>query len=520
MPTAKRSAAGSQAPAPRPRVGTKTNESLRLIACMALLLLAALAAPSAASASTSQLSLIQDDALLLGSLGEDPAADMTEIRNLGVDIVRTNVIYGKVYRTPTDRRKPADFVTSDPNSPHYNWAETDRLVNLARSNGLRILMTVTTPGPFFSSASPSRCRRSPCTFKPKVSEFGQFVAAAAKRYAGRVDYYSLGNEFNLGKTWLTPRFARSGGTRYDFAAATYRKMWLAGYKSIVGNDPSRRNRVLFGETSAIASPLPFLRSALCLNGKGRAFTGRLKTLQGCSGRVSRLNVGGYAIHPYNAGGNGTPRTRTRGKDLLPLAYMPRLHKLMNQAARRGRTPGGRGIFVTEFGYQTNPPDNVSNVSLAEQAQYINESDRLFYSDRRIKSVAQYELTDVPEDDQFNTGLRFVRGARKPAYNAYRVPLVVTRRSANSVEVYGEVRAHRLLAGGPVTQVAIQASQNGGGFTTVKNQETSRNGFFKVNLRLSGASRARWRLVWQNTGTGEFVNSRVAKAGKRLRYYKN
>jgi hypothetical protein len=381
-------------------------------------------------------------------------------------------------------------------------------------------MTITTPGPFFSSASPSRCRTAPCTYKPKPSEFGQFVAAVAKRYRGRVDYYALGNEFNLNKTWLTPRFARSGRTKYDYAAAVYRKMFQAGYKSIAANDGARRNRVLFGETAAIASPLPFLRAALCIDGKGKPFKGKLRRLQGCTGKVARLNIGGFAIHPYNQGGNGTPRQRTRRKSALPLAHMPRLHKLMSQAARRKRIPGGRGIFITEFGYQSRPPDRSSNVSPAEQAQYINESDRLFYSDRRVKTVGQYELTDVPQSDQFNTGLRFVRGGRKPAYDAYKVPLVVTRRSASSVEVYGEVRPHRLLSGGPVTQVAIQVSRSRGAFTTVKTQRTNRRGFLKLNIRRAGAARSRWRLVWQNPDTGGFVNSRIAKAGRKLSYYKN
>lgn len=496
------------------------TKSLRLIACLALLTITALAGPSAASASSSQLSLIQDDRELLGQTGEDLGAAMTEIRNLGVDILRTNVIYNKVYRRPRDRKKPAGFVTSDPNSPQYIWDETDRLVSLARSNGLQILMTVTTPGPFFSSVSPGRCRRNPCTYKPKPSEFGAFVAAVAQRYRGQVDYYSLGNEFNLGKTWLTPRFARSGGTRYDYAAATYRKMFAAGYRSIARYDGARRNRVLFGETSAIASPLPFLRAALCLDKDGRAFTGRLRKLQGCTGRVSKLNIGGFAIHPYNQGGNGTPRQRTHSKTALPLAHMPRLHRLMDGAVRHGRIPRGKGIFVTEFGYQSNPPDRISNVSLTEQAQYINESDRLFFGDRRIRTVAQYELTDVPQKDQFNTGLRFVRGARKPAYDAYRLPLVVTRRSASLVEVYGEVRPHRLLAGGPVTQVAIQVSEGGGAFTTVRNQATNSRGFVRVNIRRSGASSARWRLVWQNADTGKFITSRVATAGRKLVYYRN
>jgi len=498
----------------------KTTRSLRLIACVATLIITALAIPSAASASSSQLSIFQEDRRLIGQTHEDPNVVAREIRALGVDIVRTNVIYNRVVKIPKARTKPPGFVTSDPSSPQYDWIYTDQLVDALKAQGLGVLMTITTPGPYFSTTNPGQCTRRPCTVTPKIGEFEDFAEAVVKRYAGRVDYYSIGNEFNLGKNWVTPRFKRSGRTKYDHGAAVYRKMWIAGHRAISRFDPSRRNRVLFAETAAVASPLPFIRSALCIDSKGRALKGKLARLQGCSGKVKKLNIGGMAVHPYNSGGNGTPRTRVRRKTALTMTHMPRLYKLMSQAVRRRRIPGGRGVFLTEFGFQTKPPDTFTNVSPAEQAQYINEADRLFFADRRIKTVNQFELTDPPALIEFNMGLRFTDGTKKPSYDAYRVPLVVTRRSANSVEVYGEVRAHRLLSGGPVTQVAIQVSQNGGAFTTVRNQRTSRNGFLKVNLSRTGASRARWRLVWQNADTGEFVNSRVAKAGKRLRYYRN
>ncbi len=496
----------------------KTTRSLRLIACVATLIITALAVPSAASASSRQLSMMQEDRRLFGQTGENPNDVMREIRSLGVDIIRTNVIYNRVYRTPRDRTKPAGFVTSDPNSPQYDWSATDGLINAARANGIQVLMTITSPGPAFSTVSPGSCNRVPCTVAPKIAEFGDFTTAVTKRYAGRVDYYSIGNELNLNKTWLTPRFKRSGRTKYDFAGSVYRKMFIAGQKSIARNDPGRRNRVLFGETSAIGSPLPFLRAALCIDAKGKALKGKIARLQGCRGRVSKLKIGGFAVHPYNQGGNGTPRQRTRTTGSLPMAHMPRLYKLMSQAVRRKRIPGGKGVYLTEFGFQTDPPSTDSNVSPTRQAQYINEADRLFYGDRRIKTVNQFELTDPPELDQFNMGLRFTDGSKKPSYNAYQVPLVVTRRSSRSVEVYGEVRPHRLLSGGR-TQVSIQVS-SGGAFTSVKNQRTNSRGFIKLNISRSGAARARWRLVWQNPTTGEMVISRVAKAGKKLAYYKN
>ena len=499
----------------------KITKSLWLLAFTLLVATAALAVPTGASASSTQLSLLQDDRELLGLTGEDPAGAMAEIRGLGVDIIRTNVIYGKIYRRPNDRRKPSGFTTSDPSESLYDWSSTDRLINLAKANGMQVLVTVTGPGPVFSSSQPSRCRSGPCIWKPKASEFGAFAAAVARRYRGKIDYYSIYNEPNLGKIWLAPRFARSGGQRYDYGAALYRKLWISAYKAVSRYDRGHRNRVLFGEAPAISQPIPFLRAALCLNSSNRPFTGRLRRLQGCSGRVSKLNIGGYAIHPYNQGAGGVdgPQQRSRTKTSLPIAYMPRLHRVMDAAARRGRTPGGRRIYITEFGFQSDPPDATSGVSLSQQAQFINESDRLLYSDRRVAAVGQYELTDVPQEDQFNTGLRFVGGSQKPAYPAYRLPIVVTRRSSNSVEVYGQVRPARILAGGPRTRVAVQVSVGGGAYTTVSQPTTNSRGIFRINLGRSGAGSASWRLSWQNPDTGAFYTSRVAKPRKRLRYFR-
>jgi len=499
-------------------VGTKTTKSSRLRACSLLVALAALLAPQAANAAPGQLSIFQDDRLL-GATATNPAGTMAEVRALGADIVRTNVIYHKIYKTPRDRRKPAGFQASNPNSSKYNWAPIDRLVNLTRANGMQVLMTVTGPGPYFTSESPRRCRSGPCSFRPKPSEFAAFAAAAVKRYRGKVAYYSIWNEPNIGKTWLSPRLQRTRFGTVDVAGAIYRKLFIAGYNAVAKYDSRRRNRVLFGETAAIGAPLPMLRAALCLDARGRPFKGRLRSLQGCSGRVARLNIGGVAVHPYNFGGYGNAQSRTSTKSSLPLAYMPRLYRLLDGAARHGRIGRGKGAFVTEFGFQTRPPDPFG-VSWGAQARLINESDRLFYGDRRIKSVSQYELTDVPQRSQFNTGLRSNRGQAKPAYAAYQVPIVVTRRSGSSVEVYGQARPSRLLMGGPVTRVDVQMARGGGSFASVAQPLTNRRGIFRINVNRAGASSARWRVVWQNLDSGQVFTSRVARAGKRLRYYRD
>jgi len=485
----------------------------RLLLCALLAAAAALLAPQAASASSSQLSLLQDDRELFGLGGRDPGAVMREMRDLGVDVVRTNVIFYKVYSKPSQRKRPRGFNPADSNSPQYDFSGTDRLVRLARQNGIRVLMTVTGPGPHWSSTRPGKCRRVPCTYLPDPKVFGQFAQAVAKRYKGSVDYYSIWNEPNL-EVWLTPQIKRTRAGHIELAGLHYRKLFQAGYKSIARFDPARRNRVLFGETAAISNPLPFLNAALCLDPTGRPFSGGLRRAAGC--KAGRLNAGGLAIHPYNNGGYGSPRSATRNSRALPIAYLPRLHKLSGNAVRRGRMPSrGRGVYITEFGFQTKPPDRLSRTSPAEQAQYINESDRLTYSDRLVKMGAQYELYDVPFADQFNTGLRFAteRGSRpKASYGAYRVPIVVTRRSASSVEVYGQVRP------GGAASVAIQMASGNRRFATVATVRTNGRGFFRRNIRRP-ASGTRWRLTTQNARAGGFLTSRVARAGSPLRYFR-
>jgi hypothetical protein len=496
------------------------SNSLRMLICALLALVVVMALPAVANAGSRQLSLIQDDAELFGERpGEDPATAMREMRDLGVDVLRTNVLFYRVYRRMNDRVKPAGFDTSDPNEPLYNWAPTDNIVQLARENGIKLLFTVSGPGPPWASETPSLCGRGICPWRPKTSEFGQFAAAVAKRYRGKVDWYSLYNEPNI-ESWIKPQFTRTRAGRVETAGVIYRKLWQAGYKSIARYDSARRGRVLFGEVAAIGAPLPKLAAALCLDASGRPFTGRLRRAHGC-GRVSRLNIGGWAIHPYNQGGFGPPNRRTNSTTALPQQYIPRLHRLMARAAGRGRVPGGKGIYVTEFGYQTNPPDTVSRISPARQAQYINETDRLFYGDPRIKTVAQYQLVDVRVKEQYNSGLRFAGGARKPSYDAYRLPIVVTRRSSSLVEVYGQVRpARRARLMSAFSAPELQFARPGGAFTTVARPSVNSVGIFRVNQRRGGAASGRWRIRWQNSVIGAPSFSRVAKAGAPLRYYRD
>ncbi|HEX2070917.1 MAG TPA: hypothetical protein VHF90_04635 [Thermoleophilaceae bacterium] len=509
----------------------RNSNTLRTLVCALLALVAVvLTLPAAANAGSRQLSMMQDDAEMFGERpGEDPAAAMREMKELGVDVLRTNVLFYRIYDDFTDRRRPANFDPSDPNSPQYTrWGPTDNIVRLARQNGIKLLFTVSGPGPHWASDQPGRCRgRNLCPWRPNVKVFGQFVEAVAKRYRGQVDWYSIYNEPNIGRSsggtgWLMPQASRTRAGRVETAGVIYRKLWQAGYRAIAKHDRARRGRVLFGEVAAIGEPLPKLYAALCLDRTGKPFRGALRRAHDC-GRVSKLRIGGWAIHPYNQGGFGPPNRTTNSKTALPQQYLPRLHRLMRQAAARGRVSGGKGIYITEFGYQTNPPDRISTITPKLHARYINESDRLFFGDPRVKTVSQYQLVDVNDVSQYNSGLRFAGGTKrkKASYDAYRIPIVVTRRSSSLVEVYGQVRpARQARLANVFSAPQLQFAPRGRGFTTIRRPRLNSVGIFRMNIRRGGAAAGRWRIRWNNGLIGGVSYSRVAKAGKPLRYYRD
>jgi len=499
---------------------------VRLVALVLLVL--AFLLPSSAAASSRQFSILQDDANLLGLTDKDPDAAMAEAKHLGVDMVRAFVTWSFAAPSPDSKTRPKAFDPGDPRSG-YDWRLYDAFVRRARRHGLKVFLTLAPPIPRWASEEPSVCPHftggypnlgKSCHWKPSPRAFGQFAKAVALRYRrsgrfGGVDLYSIYNEPNL-EQYLYPqgRGPRAGRGPVDLGARRYRALWLAGWQSIATYDPPMRGKVLFGETSAISAPLDHLYAALCLDDRGRPFRGRLRRLQGCSPRPRRLPIGGVAIHPYAPSAAGSVFTRARTADSLTMAYLPRLHKLMARAARAGRIPAGRGVYVTEFGFQSKPPDSRRGLHPRAQARALNEAERLFAKDRRVRSFAQFELFDVPEgkhSDVFNTGLRYRNGRLKPSWRAFRMPLTVSRMSRGAVEVWGQVRPPK----GPV-RLTLTTVRRAGGPVVIARPRTNSSGYFRLVVRRRGARRLRFQTRWR-ARSGKLMTSRVATAGRRIQY---
>ena len=61
--------------------------------------------------------------------------------------------------------------------------------------------------------------------------------------------------------------------------------------------------------------------------------------------------------------------------------------------RYGRPrPGGGALYLTEFGYQTNPPDPIA-VTPKQQSVYLNHSEFIAWRNPRVRTLAQFLLVD-------------------------------------------------------------------------------------------------------------------------------
>ena len=498
----------------------------RLLIALATLLSAALLTTTTAAASSTQESLVQDDTELLERGAAAREGALGDMAHLGADVVRVNVFWQRIAPSAFATTKPAGFDATDPAAyPAANWDEYDAVVRGAAARGLQVLLTPTSPIPRWASGCTSGSTKVLRACKPDAAAFQEFVQALGVRYSGtytdengggvlpRVSRWSIWNEPNQ-PGWLYPQYEKQSGRTLPTAAHRYRSLarsaiaglQAAGHKGdqiLLGETaPSGRSGGSLG-TRAIA-PVTFLRDLFCLSASGRKLTGSSARIRGCSS-FSRLGVTGFAHHPYTRSAGASPRASTPS-DWITIAAVSRLTKILDQAGRARRVPSRLPVHFTEFGFQTNPPDRIAGMSLSTQAMSLNWSDYIAYRNSRVRTVAQYKLNDDTDTGGFQTGLRFKDARRKPSWDAYRLPIYVTKSGSRAL-VYGQVRP---AAAGSSQRVEVQwrSSSKGTWRTLTTRTVRSKYGHFTTKVtRRSGEFRLRW------TGEGGETLSRTARVGR-------
>jgi hypothetical protein len=392
--------------------------------------------------------ILQDDALLLHRSDAETRATLQELRRLGVDWVRVTAGWSVIAPEPAAERRP-DFDPRDPGTyPPGAWDKLDRLVTMAREEGLRVLVDIAFWAPRWATGAPSAPDdRQRTDIDP--SAYADFAEAVARRYGDRVEAFSVWNEPNH-PGFLLPQWTRGTDGRFTVASADeYRAMLLAAYPRIKEAAPDRP--VLIGNTSATGTddptseedrvpPLRFLRELACVDEQLRPLD-----TPGCRD-FTPLPGDGWGQHPYSI--DQPPWASDPRPDNVRMGDLGRLADLLDRLAAMGRTQKRLGVWITEYGYQTNPPDPTQRVTTADQARWLPEADRIALSDARVRSTAQFLLRDLPPRagvppaerwGDFQTGLRFGDGAPKPALRSFAYGLVALREGPDSVRFWVQVR---------------------------------------------------------------------------------
>ena len=128
--------------------------------------------------------------------------------------------------------------------------------------------------------------------------------------------------------------------------------------------------------------------------------------------TSRDGVQPSPLHTRRAASPPPPRAP---RDEITISSASRLERSSARPRLADRVSGNLPIYYTEFGFQTNPPDDIFGVSLTQQADYINQSDWIAYKDSTSARLPSTSCATRPRLAGFQTGLRFLDWSAKPAY---------------------------------------------------------------------------------------------------------
>ena len=377
-----------------------------------LLLAAALAAtalacvPAASASRFLQHGIFDDAQIHYGN----PDEVFPVLRQLNAKLLRINLEWGGI--NGVAKRRPKN--PANPLDPAYDWSVYDRTVHYAAQYGVKPVFAVIGTPPWANAAAGTNVAPR------NARDLQLFAAAAATRYSGRfkgpdgrvlppVRNWLAWNEPN-NPAFLRPQYRRANGKWVLHAAQEYAKICnavvrgvrttsIGAMKVACGVTAPRGNNNPSSGRPAV-SPLAFLRAMKAYGATG---------------------FDAYAHHPYYGGPSETPSTPppAPGNGHAPTAItLGNINVLVREVTR---LYGNKRIWITEYGYQTNPPDTIFGVSYAKQAQYLTQAHGIAKRHPRIDMFLWFLLRDERRpkaDEGWQSGLLTADGERKPAFAAF------------------------------------------------------------------------------------------------------
>ncbi len=298
------------------------------------------------------------------------------------------------------------------------------MVQMARDNGIKVVFSIYGTPPWANRGG--KLNRAPRLAR----DLRNFAYAAAKRYSGSyvvddgdpstverplpaVRHWLAWNEPN-NPVFLSPQYVRKGkGAKRRWVAQSpwdYARICNAVYTGVKAT-LIRGEKVACGVTAprgnnnpktkrASIGPIPFLRA--------------LK-----KAKLRRFDA--YAHHPYYSSPRETPYSKpktNRGKRgrIAPPVVLGNINDLVKEVTR---LYGRKRIWITEYGYQTRPPDRRFGVTLKNQSRYLAQAHQIARKHPRIDMMLWFLLRDQRALGGWQSGLLTASGKRKPSFNTYR-----------------------------------------------------------------------------------------------------
>jgi hypothetical protein len=332
---------------------------------------------------------IQDDAWLESGPGTLDQR-LATFKGLGVPLVRFTIRWNQVAR-----RRPKN--PTSPRDRAYDWRRADRvLLGLRRHKLTPVVTLVGTP-------SWANRGKSPAFAPPLPRDFRRFARAAAARYPW-VHYWLIWNEPNK-RLWLRPTKPK----------IYVQHLLNPGYEGI--------HAVL--KDAQVAGGVTGPRG-------GQGGVSPVAWVRGMAAAHAKLDA--YAHHPYPLSPSETPSSG--GCRSCPSITMATLRKLLTLV---NRYFGPKPVWLTEYGYQSKPPDTFLGVPLKKQAGLLNLAAMRAWRLPRVTMLIQYLYRDERQLSRFQTGLVFANDRPKPSLQGFRLPFAQMERHGAKAVVWGQIR---------------------------------------------------------------------------------
>ena len=388
-----------------------------VVAVVAVAAAAANAAPGAPRSAPLLTGFIDEAQTLYG----DPASAFATLQTLRAQVIRVNLYWGGTKWAVANQR-PAD--PTDPGDPAYEWKLYDRLVRYAAARDIRVVFSILFT-PAWANGGVGR------NVAPKhQADLRDFAFAAAVRYSGywtppaaqqdatledpasplpAVTMWTAWNEPN-NPVWLAPQYKRVGASWRIESAYQYARICNAVYTGV--------HSVLI---SPERGPVPGEQVACGVTGPRGNDAPRSKRPQPdpiafmvAAKRYGLTKFDVWAHHPYALSGADTP------------AYVPRteqhavvLGNITVLLAKLKELWGPKHLWITEYGYQTNPPNRTPfGISWSKQAAYMRQAFALANANPRIDMMLWFLIRDDASRRGWQSGVETASGRPKPSFGAF------------------------------------------------------------------------------------------------------